>query len=121
MMADLLEMIVYIVVNLLVVKMVFFRNRVESAEKASETENVTWMSAVESMDAMENRLEQLQERDSKQQERIWALEDENRDLKNRTATLTKELLLLRRVEEEAGPNFDVDDEDDFDHSIPPNN
>ena len=121
MMASLFEMMVYIIVNLLVVKMVFFRKQ---QGDDSKTESVSWKSAVDSMSIMETRLHQLQERDVKQQERLWFLEDQNRDLTQRVARLTKELLLVTCEVGDEGIEAVVaatsDDDDDL-HSIPPNN
>lgn len=122
MMASLFEMVVYIVVNLLVVKMVFFRKGQDNTP--TKEESVSWKSAVDSMAIMETRLQQLQERDLRHQERTWALEDQNRDLTQRVARLTKELLLATGSNDEQGPNFDDDhgdDDDDHLHSVPPNN
>lgn len=117
MMASLFEMVVYIVVNLLVVKMVFFRK----GRDTPKDESVSWKSAVDSMAIMETRLQQLQERDLRQQERTWALEDQNRDLTQRVARLTKELLIATRVPDEPTPiaESEGDDDDDHLHSVPP--
>jgi hypothetical protein len=122
MMASLIEMVVYVVVALLAVKMVYFRQDQKNKNKPEER-SLSWKSAAETMVVMEARLTQLQERDMKQQERIWSLEDQNRDLQSRLARATKELLMQNAVL--SPPSMhpgDEDDEDDDDaiHSIPTN-
>jgi hypothetical protein len=114
-MASLIELVIFVAINLLIVRIVFFRKQ----ESKPEAESVSWKSAVDAMSIMEARLKQLQERDLKQQERIWSLEDMNRDLQTRLARVTKELALVIRQDNEAnaGPAFD-DDDDDINHSLP---
>ena len=111
-----LEMVVYTVVALLAVKMVFFRKG--QPPKTTQQESLTWKSAADAMGIMEGRLTQLQERDLKQQERIWSLEDLNRDLQVRLARLTKELLLLNAAQSPPSPDADDEDEHDVQNSIP---
>jgi hypothetical protein len=117
MMSSLIEMVVYLICALLAVKMVFFRKDQQTEPK---DKSVSWKLAVESMSIMETRLGQLQERDLKQQERIWALEDLNRDLQSRLARCTKELLRARPPSDSGPTPLDDEEDDDFMHSIPPN-
>lgn len=120
MMAALLEMIVYISVNLLMVKMVFFR---KGQEKIENSNGITWKSAMDSMSAMEIRLQEVNGRDLAHRERIWSLEDKNRDLQQRVIHLTKELLLLSQSSDgNHGPDFSIDDDDydDLQNSVPTN-
>lgn len=115
MMRALLELVIHLMINLMLVKLIFFRG---DATKPME-DSISWKSAADSMNLMETRLDQLQQRDIHQQERVWALEDINRDLQQRVARLTKELLLVRKPEET--PPFDQDDHDDDRYdSIPTN-
>lgn len=118
MLASLLDTLVNVIVSLLAFKLFFGRsmNSTEVTSQQKEREGVSWKSAVETMTVMEARLQQLQERDMKHQERIWTLEDTNRDLQDRLSRATKELLRLRPA-----AASDPLDDDDFDaaNSIPP--
>jgi septal ring factor EnvC (AmiA/AmiB activator) len=118
MMASLIEMVVYVVVALLAVKMVFFR---KGNTKKPEEQSLSWKSAAGSMAILETRITQLQDRDLKLQERIWALEDQNRDLQARLARATQELLIqTASLAPHPGDEEDEDDDHDAYHSIPPN-
>lgn len=116
-MGALFELVIHLMINLMLIKLIFFRG---DAKKPLD-DSLSWKSAVDSMNLMETRIEQLQLRDIRQQERTWALEDLNRDLQQRVSRLTKELLLARPVEQ---PPFDCHDDDDPDDdrydSIPTN-
>lgn len=118
MLSSLLDTLVNVVIALLAFKLFFGRSLKagDVTAQQKEREGVSWKSAVETMTVMEARLQQLQERDMKHQERIWTLEDTNRDLQERIARSTKELLRLRPP----APSGPMDD-DDFDaaNSIPP--
>jgi hypothetical protein len=115
MMADIINMVVYLIVTLLAVKVVFFRkDQVETP--AEKKDSSSWRGAVESMAIMEARMSQLQQRDLEQQQRIWALEDVNRDLQTRLARCTKELLRVCPPCD-SGPT-PLDDDDDDAH-LPP--
>lgn len=116
MMASLIEMVVYTIVALLAVKLVFLRK--EQTQTKPQNESLSWKSAVDTISTLEARLQQLTDRDLKAQERIWALEDLNRDLQHRLARATKELL---RVSPpcDSGPTPLDDDDHDAAHSIPP--
>jgi hypothetical protein len=106
-----IEMLVYIVLALLAVKVAFFRNAPADKKESS----TTWKAALEGMAAMEERLAHIQQRDLAKQERIWKLEDENADLKARLARTTQELLLATK--RDTRPSFQ-DDDDDIDGPIP---
>lgn len=107
MMGALFEMVIHLMINLTLVKIIFFRD----AKKAMG-DSLSWKSAADAMQLMETRLEQLQSRDIRQQERVWALEDINRDLQQRVSRLTKELLTSRQTDE-VEP-FDLSDDEDHD-------
>lgn len=115
-MSALLQLIIHLMITLTLVKLIFFRGKKSGNEDAT-----SWKSAVDSMTLMESRLEQLQVRDIRQQERIWALEDQNRDLQQRVTRLTKELLLARSADAEPEPMPVIDDEDDDRHDAIPVN
>lgn len=116
MIGTLIEMAVYITVALLAVKLIYFRNA-PSADTGKE-QSTTWKSALDAMAVMEDRLAQVQQRDSVKQEKIWKLEDENSDLKARLARVTQELLMVTK-RDTIRPTFqDDDDEHDIDGSIP---
>lgn len=117
MLATLIEMVVYITVALLAVKLFFFRK--EGTQETKKESSTTWKSALDAMQVMEDRLVHMQQRDLTKQERIFKLEDENADLKARLARVTQELLLVTK-RDTVRPSFqDEDDEHDIDGSIPP--
>lgn len=118
MLSTLIEMVVYIVVALLAVKLFYFRKVDTPAAETNKQNSTNWKSALDGMQVMEERLAHLQARDLAKQERIWKLEDENSDLKARLARVTQELLLATK-RETVRPSFqDDDDEHDIDGSIP---
>jgi hypothetical protein len=105
------NLIVQLFITLILVKVMFFRKS-DGPTTAEDTSR--WKTAADAMSLMETRLEQLTQRDMKHQERVWALEDLNRDLQSR----------LNKMGKDARPaprqlNFD-DDEDDQDNAIPRN-
>ncbi len=106
------EWLFFIVINQIITlalsKFVFGMPKNASDKKK---ENVTWHSAIDTMAAMESRIEQLVSRDAKNQEQVWKLQDLNRDLHNRTMRLTKELLEKRQFEDEGNISEEDDDND----------
>lgn len=118
MLGTIMEMIIYLIVSLLAVKLVFFSSM---SKKAPEEVSTNWKSAADTMTVMESRIQLIQERDIKQQERIWALEDINRDLQARLAKTTKELMLVSHERRDKDEPTNVDDDDDRHSSIPPSN
>ncbi len=109
MMQFLFELIVNLMVNLTLVKIIFFRS------ETPKEDSTRWKTAADAMLLMETRLEQLTTRDIKQQERVWTLEDQNRDLQQ----------LLARARGGSHPPLPSpptsdEDDDDRDSAIPPN-
>jgi hypothetical protein len=106
------NLIVQLFITLILVKVMFFRKGDGETSTAEDTSR--WKTAADAMSLMETRLEQLTQRDMKHQERVWALEDLNRDLQNRLNKMAKDTRAAPRQ-----LNFD-DDEDDQDNAIPRN-
>lgn len=106
-----LELLVHLIITLTLVKVMFGKT---SGSKEEQSRSTHWEAAADSMVLLESRLEQLTQRDIKSQERVWALEDLNRDLQTRLGVMGKNRSMVDR-----GPTFD-DDDDDQSNSIPRN-
>ena len=82
------EWIFFIIINqIITLALMKFISIMPSNTSDIKKENVTWHSAIDTMAAMESRIEQLASRDVKNQEQVWKLQDINRDLHNRTLGL----------------------------------
>lgn len=103
--------IITTMLNLTLVKFIFFKDSGQGG--ASKQDNVSWHAAVDQMSTMESRIDQLTKRDLKQQEKVWKLEDLNRELQEKTMRLTKELLASQNHDDPYG-NFGEEDEEDDD-------
>lgn len=80
--------VVNIVVSVLAVKM-YFGSQISDMQ--SREKKLTWKESNEAISQLENRLAQLQVRDTAAQETIWNLEDQNRVLKLHIMELKREI------------------------------